>query len=68
MTIPISSFHPTQKHSSWIKVPVNEWPNDERDGVYIWKSPISYPDDDKAYTWDDDLYQSDNTKGWVIIE
>ena len=25
-------------------------------------------DYDKSYNWDEDLYQSDNTKGWVEIE
>ena len=23
---------------------------------------------DKSYNWDEDLYQSDNTKGWVMIQ
>ena len=67
MTIPISSFHPTQKHSSWIEVPVNEWPN------VGWKAPIIYPGDpdnsiNAKYVWDEDLYQSDNTKGWITVE
>jgi hypothetical protein len=35
----------------------------------IWEAPLAYPeDDDKAYDWDEDLYQSDNTKGWVEVE
>ena len=36
---------------------------------YVWEPPISRPadatDDDKEYYWDETLYQSDNTKGWV---
>ena len=27
--------------------------------------PIDYPSDGKDYKWDEDLYQSDNKKGWV---
>ena len=27
----------------------------------------SYPnDDDNMYIWDEDVYQADNTKGWVV--
>ena len=33
--------------------------------TWLWVSPIVYPDDDKSYTWDEDAYQADNTKGWV---
>ena len=32
----------------------------------LWKAPIDYPDATKRYEWDEDLYQSDNTKGWVL--
>tara|TARA_R110000823_G_scaffold181572_1_gene313894 strand:+ start:58 stop:411 length:354 start_codon:yes stop_codon:yes gene_type:complete len=37
------------------------------DSTCMWGPPIAYPDDDKAYDWDEDLYQSDNTKGWVEV-
>ena len=33
--------------------------------TWLWVAPIVYPDDDKSYTWDEDAYQADNTKGWV---
>ena len=46
--------------------PHNSWTLD--DDTCHWEAPITYPDDDEAYTWDEDLYQSDNTKGWVEIE
>ena len=26
----------------------------------------TYPTDGKSYSWNDDLYKSDNTKGWVL--
>ena len=35
--------------------------------TWLWVAPIVYPDDDKSYTWDEDVYQADNTKGWVEI-
>ena len=40
----------------------------------IWESPIPYPEisredveNSRGYVWDEDLYQSDNTKGWKVI-
>ena len=32
-----------------------------------WKPPIAEPSDSttKPYLWDEDVYQADNTKGWV---
>lgn len=33
--------------------------------AYIWEAPIPQPDDGNEYYWDEDLYQSDNTQGWV---
>ena len=38
------------------------------DSTYLWESPITFPDDGKSYTWNETLYQSDNSKGWVEIE
>ena len=32
-----------------------------------WEAPIAHLDNNKAYYWDEDLYQSDNTKGWVEV-
>jgi len=32
----------------------------------IWKPVLDYPDVTKRYEWDEALYQSDNTKGWVL--
>lgn len=36
------------------------------DSNYEWIAPISYPSDGKNYYWDETLYQSDNSKGWVL--
>ena len=33
--------------------------------TYIWDPPITKPTDGKIYVWNESLYQSDNTKGWV---
>jgi len=37
------------------------------DSTYLWESPITFPDDGKPYIWNETLYQSDNSKGWVEI-
>ena len=50
-------FHAPKPHASWT-LGSNSW---------IWNAPITYPDDDKRYHWDEDLYQSDNSKGWVEV-
>tara|TARA_R110001599_G_scaffold189172_1_gene383898 strand:- start:98 stop:466 length:369 start_codon:yes stop_codon:yes gene_type:complete len=34
--------------------------------TWLWVAPITYPDDGKFYRWDEDAYQADNTKGWVL--
>jgi len=33
-----------------------------------WIAPVTYPDDDKSYVWDEDAYQADNNNGWVERE
>ena len=33
-----------------------------------WLAPVTYPDDGKTYRWDEDVYQADNSKGWIEIE
>ena len=51
------AFIPPKKYASWIL--------DE--ATCQWKAPITCPDDNKSYYWNEDLYQSDNTKGWVEL-
>ena len=46
--------------------PFTSWTLDEN--TYQWVCPLTHPDDDKMYTWDEDIYQADNTKGWVENE
>ena len=32
----------------------------------IWEAPLAYPeDDDKPHYWDEDLYQANNSLGWL---
>jgi hypothetical protein len=54
------AFIPQKPYASWVL--------DET--TCQWKAPSDYPDDDddKRYVWDETLYQSDNTKGWVLRE
>ena len=49
------AFIPPQRFTSWTL----------NNTTCLWDPPISQPSDGKAYIWDEDLYQSDNTKGWV---
>ena len=43
--------------------PHNSWTLDT--DTWMWKAPITYPDDGKYYTWDEDAYQDNNNNGWV---
>ena len=52
------AFIPPQPYPSWTLV----------EDTCLWEAPITYPDDDKMYYWDEDIYQADNTKGWVENE
>jgi hypothetical protein len=52
------AFIPPQPYPSWTLV----------EDTCQWEAPITYPDDDKMYYWDEDIYQADNTKGWVTNE
>ena len=48
--------------------PYASWALDSSDD---WQPPIAMPDDasaDKRYSWDEDVYQADNSKGWVEIK
>lgn len=59
-----NAFIPAQPFPSWV---INNTTID-------WESPIAEPiltdaeiADNKYYSWNESLYQSDNTKGWVLI-
>ena len=43
--------------------PHNSYVLDEHN---YWKPPIPVPDNDNAYTWNDEAYQADNTQGWEL--
>ena len=34
--------------------------------TWSWELPVPYPADGYNYKWDNELYKSDNTKGWVL--
>ena len=56
-------FYPPQPYASWTL-----------DSNYDWQAPIAVPSElseltaPEVYDWDEDVYQADNTKGWVKIE
>ena len=48
--------------------PFASWALDSNDD---WQAPVALPSDasdDKRYSWDEDVYQADNNKGWVEIK
>ena len=49
------AFIPPQQFPSWTL----------NNTTCLWDPPMPQPSDGKAYLWDESLYQSDNTKGWV---
>ena len=51
------AFYEPQPYASWTL----------NDTTCLWEAPIATPDDVKNYSWDESLYQSDNTKGWVEV-
>lgn len=32
-----------------------------------WDAPLTYPSDGKRYSWNEEIYKADNTKGWIEI-
>ena len=51
--------------------PYDSWSLDTE--TYQWNPPIPRPDNShleegQVYGWDEELYQSDNTQGWVLSE
>ena len=50
------AFIPPQTYPSWV---LNET-------TCLWEAPLTEPNDG-VYMWDEDVYQADNTKGWVKV-
>tara|TARA_R100000005_G_C5001953_1_gene209351 strand:+ start:4580 stop:5050 length:471 start_codon:yes stop_codon:yes gene_type:complete len=48
-------YLPPKQHASYIL-----------DDNNYWKPPIPVPDNENAYTWNDEAYQADNTQGWEL--
>lgn len=51
-------FYDEQPHPSWIL----------NTDDYGWDAPIPEPDTDETFYWDEVAYQTDNTKGWQVID
>jgi hypothetical protein len=54
------AFYLQKPHASWTL----------NDDTCHWEPPIAYPDpdeDNKLYTWDEDVYQANNSLGWVEL-
>jgi len=53
-----TGFYMPQPHASWTL----------NTTTYLWEPPIANPNDGTTlYQWNESLYQSDNTKGWVEV-
>ena len=57
-------FYAPQPYASWLISAETNW---------LWIAPLDKPentqeniDNNLGYEWDEDLYQSDNTQGWVL--
>lgn len=58
-------FYPPSPFNSWVISVDTNW---------VWQPPIEIPeltqeeiDNNNYYEWDEDLYQSDNSLGWVLV-
>lgn len=54
------AFIPPKPYNSWV---LNE-------DTCLWEAPIPQPDpvENGYYVWVEELYQQDNTKGWIFVE
>ena len=52
------AFIPPKPYASWV---LNEI-------TCQWEAPIDYPTDGNTYYWNEDVYQANNTEGWIIYE
>lgn len=68
----IGGIYDSSKDAFYASKPYASWTLNE--STCQWEAPIDKPSDafinggDKAYYWDEDAYQADNTKGWIIVE
>lgn len=44
--------------------PAASWSLDLNDD---WQPPIPMPNEDEIWIWNEDIYQADNTQGWVLF-
>ena len=61
----IGYTYDTNNDVFYLPQPYESWTLDET--TWQWISPIAYPDDGNMYSWDENAYQADNTKGWVEV-
>jgi hypothetical protein len=52
------AFIPPKPYASWV---LNEI-------TCQWEAPIDYPTDGNIYYWNENVYQANNTEGWIIYE
>lgn len=52
-------FYEEQPFPSWTVSADTNW---------LWKAPLEKPDTENVYDWNEDVYQQDNTTGWILVQ
>lgn len=49
-------------------IPPNDFPSwTLNETTCLWEPPIPYPSDNEGYEWNEEMYNNDNTTGWVAV-
>lgn len=60
-------FHyDAQADAFYAPKPFDSWSLNQE--TFLWEAPITKPESDHPWSWDEELYQSDNTKGWYYAD
>ncbi len=61
----IGGYYDRNNDAFYNKQPYASWTLNTT--TYQWDPPIARPNDGKVYGWNETLYQSDNSKGWIEL-
>jgi hypothetical protein len=62
----IGGVYDAERDAFYDQQPFPSWTLNE-DSCF-WEPPIPEPKSDYNWMWDEELYQSDNTQGWVLFD
>jgi len=60
----IGSVYDETKDAFYVPEPFASWTLNE--STCLWEAPLPLPDGEEMAYWDEDAYQADNSKGWVV--